>query len=597
MNRAAGVLFCLGLLATGLWAGDEPDKLIEYVWVKGKLSEIARESQSVVTLSADEIRSLPVQNMADLLGFLPGVHLSRKGPMDTAYDISFRGGNFEQTLILIDGVPWNNPQTGHFNADLPVRVEDVASIQLIRGGNGARYGSAFAGAVNIVTRRRNGLTGSINGGQFGLFAASLSGGLSLGRQLSLEAGFTHQQNQGFHPGRELESRVYNTALNWENPALALRVDVGRVAKAYGAAGFYAPYPSWEESGGTMLTLHGHLKGADGRDPLRLSFSYQDHDDYFELDRTRPDFFKNESDTRRLMVMAETAFTMMGMEMGAGLNLTLDRMESLAMGQPEDRCGDLFLNGRWGRSSLTLDWGLRGEWWSSGRPRLVYYTGLSWQLYPTWLLKASLGRSSRKPTFTERFYQSPSNRGDEHLRPEVGQNYEISLITPQAFGVFEVGLFTRYQEQTIDWVNLNPRGATLWQVVNLAPYHVSGLELAYTVELGRHRLHLAFEKTFSEGAQGVGYSSKYGFRIPDLVIRTTGLSPLGKALVLSWSHQFKRLMADGSTAHLLDIQLQLKLSERVSLQLLGQNLANALIEETVGVPISGRWLSAGIRFQY
>jgi iron complex outermembrane receptor protein len=550
----------------------------------------------VVTLSADEIRTLPVQNMADLLACLPGVHLSRKGPMDTAYDISFRGGNFEQTLILIDGVPWNNPQTGHFNADLPLQLDDVASIQLIRGGNGARYGSAFAGAVNIVTRRRAGLTGSVNGGQYGLLAASLGGGVSLGRQLHLAAGLTHQQNDGFHPRRELEGRVFNTSLNWETNSLALRADIGRVHKAFGADGFYAPYPSWEESSGTTATLHGRLRNPSGRDYLRFSFSYQDHADYFELDRTRPDFFKNESDTRRFMVMAETNFTFLGMALGAGTDLTLDRMVSLAMGQPEDRCANLFLNGKWGRKKLTVDWGLRGEWWSAGLPRLVYYAGLAWQPDPVWLLKASLGRSTRRPSFTERFYQSPSNRGDENLHAEIGQNLEISLITPRSFGVFELGLFTRHQEGSIDWINRNPQGGTLWQAVNLAPYRVSGLELAYTVDLGRNRLQLAFEKTFCKGAPDIGYTSKYGFRIPDLVFRTTGLSHFGRRLVFSWTHQFKRLMADRTTAHLLDIQLQFKVSEQFSLLLLGQNLTNAQIEETVGVPISGRWLSAGIRYR-
>lgn len=582
---------------SGLSADDETKPVVEYVWVKGKLSEMARESQSVVTINAAEIKVLPVRDLVDLLALLPGVHLSRKGPMGAAFDISLRGGNFEQTLIMIDGVPWNNPQTGHFNADLPVCPEDIESVQLIRGGNGARYGSAFAGAVNIVTRRKTGLSGKVSCGQYGLLSAGLSGGASLAEGVKFTVGVNRNRSDGFHPGREILSLVLDSSLQWENRKMVLSADFGFSSKDFGAAGFYAPLPSREESDARNFNLHWRLKGDQGTIPLRITFSRQTHSDYFELDRTRPDYFSNRSETERLLLMTESTFRVWGTELRLGADLGHDHMESLVMGSPEESSADLYLNGKWDASALTIDWGIRSEMRQRHSPGLVYYVGLSWRPKPVWLIRASLGRSTRKPSFTERYYQSPTNRGDESLVPELSHNYEISLISPLLLGVFEFSIFHRRQRQTIDWIDTDAADSVLWQAVNLAPYSVSGIELSYSVEMGTTRINLGLERTWSNGAPGIGYTSKYGFRIPELMFRAGGVSPFARRWSLSWSYQFKRLMASSESAHLVDVQVQYRLGRRATLILLGQNLGNELIEEIDGVRIAGRWLSVGFRFDY
>lgn len=585
------------LFTPGLRAQDETEPVIEYVWVKGRLSEMARESQSVVTIGGDEIQSLPVRDLVDLLALLPGVHLSRKGPMGAAFDISLRGGNFEQTLILIDGVPWNNPQTGHFNADLPLGPQDIASIQLIRGGNGARYGSAFAGAVNLVTRRKRGLSAKLSGGQYGLFSADLSGGVSLADGLKLSLGIQRHGSDGFHPGREVRNLALNASLRWERKNMVLDAHAGYCGKEFGAAGFYAPLPSQEESDAGFFNLKWSLKGAGGTVPLRVTLSRQTHDDYFELDRTRPEYFSNRSRTGRLLLMAESRFRVRRHELSVGFDLGLDRMDSLAMGKRRENTADLYVNGKWGGEVLTFDWGGRTEFWRGHSPGLLYYTGLSWHPSSLWLIRASLGRSTRRPSFTERFYHSPTNIGEDGLEPELSHNYEISLISPRRYGVFEFSLFHRRQNRTIDWLDRDPAESVLWQAVNLAPFSVSGVELAYSLELGNSRLSLGVERSWSRGAPGVGYATKYGFWIPDLVLRAQGLSSLGRRCSLSWSYQFKRMMAGSESAHLLDVSLQFRLSGRWSLMVLGQNLGNELMEEIDGVKMAGRWLSVGLSYRH
>ena len=56
--------------------------------------------------------------------------------------------------VLIDGRTVNNPFWGNVHwQDLPIRVDDIDRVEVVRGPNGAAYGAnAFQGVVNIITR-------------------------------------------------------------------------------------------------------------------------------------------------------------------------------------------------------------------------------------------------------------------------------------------------------------------------------------------------------------------------------------------------------------------------------------------------------------
>src|SRR5690606_20695061 len=94
-------------------------------------------------------------------------------------DISLRGGSFEQTLILINGIPFNDPQTGHHNLNLPINLESIERIEVLYGPGARIYGpNAFTGAVNLITnnQKQNHIQVETSLGQYGLFEANLSSG-------------------------------------------------------------------------------------------------------------------------------------------------------------------------------------------------------------------------------------------------------------------------------------------------------------------------------------------------------------------------------------------------------------------------------------
>ena len=82
----------------------------------------AQAARTVTVITAKEIQELPVNTINELLEFVAGIDVRQRGPLDVQSDLGIRGGTFDQTLVLVDGVRMNNAQTGHHNMNLPIPI-------------------------------------------------------------------------------------------------------------------------------------------------------------------------------------------------------------------------------------------------------------------------------------------------------------------------------------------------------------------------------------------------------------------------------------------------------------------------------------------
>ncbi|MCU0293299.1 MAG: TonB-dependent receptor plug domain-containing protein [Thermoanaerobaculaceae bacterium] len=100
-----------------------------------RLPAEAAAPRRTVVLEREEIARLPVGSVHELVAHVVGAGLARRGPMGVQGDLQLRGSTFEQAVVLVDGVRLNDPQTGHFNLDLPL---DLDAVERIRGGRPER---------------------------------------------------------------------------------------------------------------------------------------------------------------------------------------------------------------------------------------------------------------------------------------------------------------------------------------------------------------------------------------------------------------------------------------------------------------------------
>ncbi len=124
---------------------------------------VSRSEQAVTDLSVpvtiidkDDIHYSGITNVADLLKYHPGVDLlpgSRNH-----YRLSMGGlrySYYDRNVTLINGRNLNSPINGSTDfLAMPVFMEDIEKIEVVRGSGGAAWGTnAFAGVINIVTKR------------------------------------------------------------------------------------------------------------------------------------------------------------------------------------------------------------------------------------------------------------------------------------------------------------------------------------------------------------------------------------------------------------------------------------------------------------
>lgn len=116
------------------------------------VTPIEKSGKVIYKLTAEDIRKTPGATVADLLNQLPGINIDGAfGTPGTNLDYNLRGGRNRHTLILIDGLPINDPSS--ISNDYDLRLLNSASVEyveVLKGSASTLYGTgAAAGVINI----------------------------------------------------------------------------------------------------------------------------------------------------------------------------------------------------------------------------------------------------------------------------------------------------------------------------------------------------------------------------------------------------------------------------------------------------------------
>lgn len=163
-----------------------------------RISEIGKVVRVInaETISRSQGRTLP-----ELLNNVAGLTIGGNGGNNADVKaVYMRGASAANTLILIDGIPVNDASeiSGEYNISA-IAIDNIERIEILKGGNSTLYGSdAVAGVINIITRKGNGdLSANILGtaGSYNTFkqALGLNGQLN-NTSISINASNTDARN-------------------------------------------------------------------------------------------------------------------------------------------------------------------------------------------------------------------------------------------------------------------------------------------------------------------------------------------------------------------------------------------------------------------
>jgi iron complex outermembrane receptor protein len=131
------VLFCACSLAQDQSAKPPEKKDVLIVTGVYEPVPLAEADRAVKVIELDAAQRLLSNSLFDFLRLDPSLDVRSRAPNGVQTDLSIRGADFGQTLVLLDGVRLNDAQSGHHNLDIPIPADAIERIEILKGAGSA----------------------------------------------------------------------------------------------------------------------------------------------------------------------------------------------------------------------------------------------------------------------------------------------------------------------------------------------------------------------------------------------------------------------------------------------------------------------------
>jgi iron complex outermembrane recepter protein len=466
------------------------------------------------SVSVVDTREHPVlyNHWVDYLQQVPSVDLQQRAPDGVQTDLTIRGSNFEQTLVLLNGLRMNDVQTAHHNMGLPVPDDALQRIEVLRGAGSTFYGSdAVGGTINFITGppQYSELHLGAGIGNFGTNQQSGSAAL-LTRKFDERLSVGREFSDGFMPDRDYRSLVLFSNSDARTRLGNSLIMLGYGDAPFGANQFYGNFDSWERTKVWFAGLEQDL----GK-KTQFDLGYRRHSDNFILFRNDPSFYANnhidqswQAAIRRADPLGRNATFFYG---GEGYQ---ESIVSNNLGNHARSHGAVYVDydvRALGRFSFSV--GAREEIFDTGRSEFSPTVAGGMWLKHGWKLIGSASRAFRLPTYTDLYYHDPATLGNPNLLPETAWSYEGGLLWDEG-GRFhaQVVIFERREQNDIDYVRASP--ADRWHAENIARVNFTGVETFLQVRLPhQQQVEIAYTGLYGAQAGLNGLESEYVFNYP------------------------------------------------------------------------------------
>ena len=126
---------------------------------------------NVDVITGEDIEESGFQTVGDLLKTRPGIQMNRNGGFGKSTSVYLRGMDSRRTLVLVDGVRYNDPTSLSGAQFENLLLDDVERIEIVKGPQSGIWGAdASAGVINIITKKteKEGLSATV-GAEYGSY--------------------------------------------------------------------------------------------------------------------------------------------------------------------------------------------------------------------------------------------------------------------------------------------------------------------------------------------------------------------------------------------------------------------------------------------
>lgn len=488
----------------GLTAEEMAQQLsLQEVLVQAKKTEVQARSYRLVTaVEASDLEALPVSSAADMLTYLPGLDVRRRGNNGVQADVSLRGGTFDQVRVLLNGIDLSDAHTGHYAMNLPVPSQQIERIEVMDG------------AVNIVTRTTPYSSARLSAGMYGLVNPEVNAGWT-SRGWNFTATAEYNRSDGFsapNPSEKektaMENSDYRIANVYFRAKGVVDIQFGAQYKDAGAGMFYGfGSQTQRDKTSTMFASvsHTHHWGAWSLD---TKAAYRANYDYYRWWRNEPVKGTNRHLTQNASAGLEAHYASWLGTTTVGISARNEHIFSTNLG--EEYANPIQIGGREltkRDNRLDLNYYAAQTFHHRGLSASVradghyntrfgnYATGnanIGYQYAKNSSVYFNLSHSRRLPSFTDLYYNAGNQLGSRDLKPEkmttfsVGNRYvlnlpEMSQTLPHNL-TLEADAFYRLGRDIIDWVYVADDATRPYHATNQNQVNAAGCEATITYRL-------------------------------------------------------------------------------------------------------------------
>ena len=507
---------------------------LQEVLVVSHKAEVNSEAYRLITqVSQAEIEALPIQTVADILQYLPGVDVRTRGANGAQADISMRGGTFDQVLVLLNGVPLSDFHTGHYALNIPVSTEMIERVEVLQGTSANLHG-AFSGAINIVTKttppqpspqgREHDLTLKLTAGMNGLVNPEVAASIQKDEALfNLSAEYSRAE--GYYAPRPTEKEA--TACRNSDFQLAniyfqtrwrgLDVQAGAQWKDAGLGMGYG-FGSQDQLDATRTAFaSGRYEHRWGAWRLDAQAAYRANYDRYEWHRGQR-LYGNFHFAQTASAALSAHYASKIGTTSFGVSVRNENMHSTNLGDTINPDGqvpnvadfpladvrvlDLVKGGNrfhtnyyaeqtFYYAGLSASIGINGTYNTQFGHHLGGGANIGYEFKKAGTIYVNANRSLRMPTFTDLYYNAGNQLGNRNLKPEeawllsIGYKGNLSpTLSSREGGRFSwaVDWYYRWGKNIIDWVYVPTDTKRPFHAENQQQVNATGLELSLAYRL-------------------------------------------------------------------------------------------------------------------
>ncbi len=460
-------------------AEEESVQLKEVVVTATKTEKEPQDvTQSVTVITAEDIQRSEATTASDVIERTAGVQVNSIGPLGSTNSINIRGSNYEQVLVLLDGRRLNSASAGGFDmANLPVPLDEIEKIEIVRGPASALYGAdAMGGVVNIITKKPVASLTTVSGqaGSHGYESLTLSNSNRIDKfYYALSA--SKEKSDGFRTNSDLDQGTAGAKLGYDispDSSLELASDwIGKEIGVPGSTDFLTPKArEWDRNLGSSLKYKAKFsKELD----LKLNL-YQNRDKLIFIDSAASIYTSTSTgvEAQSNWLLNSRNLVTFGAEARqdhADISDVGEHTASVwgAYLQDEISLGDQAIVVVGGRNDAHS---VFGDKFSPKVSARYIFAGTGT------IIRASGGQAYRAPTLNELFFiDAFGDKGNINLKPETATEYEAGIEQP--FGKGNSVKVTGFEGRITNLIEWQPNGVTPFSVspVNIGRAKISGVE--------------------------------------------------------------------------------------------------------------------------